>query len=261
LKRNDLDVRIKKGNHMNQETSFKRITAIATILSAVLIVASTVTLIMAVNSNFEYLANPADLITAGLNSEAIGLFRWGSILEMFGSFLLLIPVTIYLRHWLKPHAPFMVDLATIFGLGAIILGVIGSAIRANFWPAMMTAYSTATEVQRPVLEIVFRSVTDFAFEGLYGLDSLLAGLWWLVIGLVLQAERRILGIATTVLGAAILGAGLGWLLQSYLLARLEMFYFLQPLWAIWLGIVIWLRSEQQEIAAEPAARLSPSSLR
>jgi len=243
---------------MNQETSFGRIAAISSILSAILILASTVVLTLAVNSNYEYLSNPAGLISGGLSSEAIGLFRWGSLLEMFGSFLLLIPVMLYLRQWLKPYAPFMIDLVTIFGLGSIFLGLIGAAIRANFWPAMMTAYPDVTEAQRPALEAVFVAVTDFTFEGLYGLDSLLGGLWWLGIGLVMRTERRILGIITTVLGIAILGAGFGWLLQIDLLARLELFYFFQPLWAIWLGIVIWRLPEKQSSVVESATRLSPS---
>ena len=230
---------------MNHDASFSRITAISAILAAVLTLAATVVLSKAVDFNFEFLSNPAELITAGLDDGAAGLIRWGSILELFGYGLFLIPVALYLWYWLKPHNPNLVIMATVFGLGAIFFVIIGSAIRASFWPAMMIAYPQVAEPQRQVLQIVFKSVTDFTFEVLYASDSILSGLWWLGIGLVLLAERRVLGIATAIIGIAILSAGFGWLLQVDPLARLEQFYFLEPFWAIWLGIVIWRHAEHK----------------
>jgi len=210
---------------------------------------------MAVDFNFDYLSDPANLITAGLDAGATRLFRWGSILEMLGSFLFLIPVTLYLWYWLKLRNPNLVNAVTVLSLGSIFIGIIGAAIRASYFPQMMLAYSQVEEAQRQVLQVVFRSVTDFTFEGLYAIDSILAGLWWLGIGLVLRAERRILGIVTMVMGIAILGAGLGWLLQIDPIARLEMFYFFEPVWLIWLGIVIYRRVEKSEVSAEPVPAL------
>ena len=236
---------------MNNETSFRHISAIVAIVAALLILASTVVLSMAIDFNFEFLDNPAGLITAGLDAGAIELFRWGSILELLGYFLLLIPVALYLWYWLKPQSPSLVTMATVFGLGSIFIGVIGAGIRASFFPSMMIAYSQTAEAQREVLEVVFRATTDFNFEGLYAVDSILAGLWWLGIGLVLRVDRRILGTATVIMGAAILGAGVGWLLRVDPLARLELFYFFEPFWAIWLGIVIWRSNEQSDYVLEP----------
>jgi hypothetical protein len=235
---------------MNNDTPFRSIAAISAIIAAVLTLAATVVLSMAVDFNFEFLSNPAELIIAGLDAGAVGLFRLGEILELFGYCLFLIPVMLYLWYWLKPHNPNLVIAATVFGLGGLFIGVIETAIRASFWPPMISAYPQTAEAQRQVLQIVFRSVTDFTFEGLYAADSILGGLWWLGIGLVLRAERRVLGIATAIMGIAILGAGFGWLLQVDPLARLEMFYFLEPFWAIWLGIVIWRHAEHREPALE-----------
>jgi hypothetical protein len=232
---------------------FERIAAISAVVAALLILASVVVLFMAVDLNTEFLADPAALITAGLDAGAAGLFRWGSILELLGYHLLLIPVTLYLWYWLKRRNPELVGLYTLFGLTSIVLGVIGSAIRADFIPAMMIAYPQATQAQREVLEMVFGSVTDFTFKGLYGLDSVSAGLWWLGIGLVLRAERHVLGIATTVMGIAVLGAGLGWLLQVDPLARLEMLYFFEPVWLLWLGIVIARGVKRRAQSLGPAA--------
>lgn len=237
---------------MNDQTTFRQIAAISSIAAALLVLVATIVLSMAVDFNFEFLSNPVDLISAELDIGAAGLFRWGSILEMFGYFLLLIPATLYLWFWLRPRSTRLVTLYTVLGLSSILLGVIGAAVRAGFWPPMMIAYSNAAEAQRAMLEIVFRSVTNFTFESLYALDSILAGLWWLGIGLVLRRERRNLGIATVILGIAIHGAGLGWLLRVDPLARLELFYFLEPFWAIWLGVIIWRGEERDERTLEAA---------
>lgn len=238
---------------MNNET-FKRTAGYSAFIAALLILASAVVLFTAVDFNSELLENPTDLITDGFDEGAAELFRWGSILEMFGYFVFFIPVAVYLWYWLAPRSPRWVTLFTVLGLISIVIGIFGAALRATFFPVMMVAYPQVAEAQSQTLQVIFLSLSDFTFEGLYALDSLLAGLWLLGIGLVLRAERRTLGIATLVLGVAILGAGLGWLLQIDPLARLELAYFLQPLWAIWLGIVIYRRDEQIEPAMKPGGR-------
>jgi hypothetical protein len=229
---------------MNEQNSFRRIAAISTIIAGLLILASIIVLSMAVDFNVEFLDNPAGLITAGLGASAVGLFRWGSILELFGYFLLLIPAALYLWYWLSPHSSGLVTLYTVLGLAGILIGVVEEAIRASFFPSMMLAYPQAAEAQRAVLEAIFGAVVDFNFENLYALNSILAGVWWLGTGLVLRGERRSLGVATALLGTAALGAGVGWLLRIDLLARLEMLYVFEPFWALWLGVVIWRRADE-----------------
>lgn len=237
---------------MNSETSFRQIAAITIVAAGMLMLAATVVLPLAVDFNFEFLASPEDLLTAGIGAEKVDLLRWGEILGVFGYSLLLFPVTLYFWYWLAPQNHKLVTLFTVLGLTSIVLGIIEASIRISIWPPMMMAYPQAGEAQREVLQIVFRTVTDFAFEGLYGVASMLGGLWWLGIGLALRAERRILGIVTASMGAAILGAGVGWLFQIDLLARLELFYFFEPFWAIWLGIVVWRRAGRRVQMVEAA---------
>jgi hypothetical protein len=237
---------------MNDENSFRRIAAITAIISAPLMLASNIVTFMAVDFNFEFLANPAGLLTAGLDPGALGLFRMSEILGVFGYCLLFIPLTIYLWYWLRPRNPGLVTLYTVLGLMSIVFGVIEYGVRISIWPPLMIAYPEAVEAQREMLAVVFTAVTDFTFEGMYALSSILIGLWWLGIGLILRNERRILGIATAIMGVAILGAGIGWFLRVEPLARLELFYFFEPFWAIWLGLVIWRRGEQSEQMAVAA---------
>lgn len=64
-------------------------------------------------------------------------------------------------------------------------------------------------------------------------------MWWLGIGLILRDERRILGIVTALQGIVTLAYGAGEMLQVEPLAMLEPLTFFTPIWALWLGIVIW----------------------
>jgi hypothetical protein len=240
---------------MNDETLFRRITATTVILAGVLNLAASLATSLAVDFNVELLANPQDMLTAGLEPGVIDLFRWGEILGVFAFCLLLIPVALYLWYWLSPRNPRMVTLYTVLGLIGIVLCVIESTVRVSIWPPMMAAYPQAADLQREVLQVMFGAMTDFAFESMYALNSILAGLWLLGMGLVLRSERRILGIVTAIMGAAILLAGVGWITRVDPLARLEIVYFVQPFWAVWLGIVIWRWDEQREqlIGATAAA--------
>jgi hypothetical protein len=239
---------------MNDETSFRRIAALTVIMAGVLNLAASLVTSLAVDFDAGLLANPQDMLTAGLEPGAIDLFRWGEILGVFGYCLLLIPVTLYLWYWLSPRKPRMVILYTVLGLIGIVLCVFESAIRVSIWPPMMAAYPQAADIQREVLQVGFLAISDFVVS-MYALNSILAGLWLLGIGLILRSEQRVLGIATAFMGVGIFCAGVGWITRVDLLARLEIVYFLQPFWAVWLGIVIWRRTEkvqQMAIAATAA---------
>lgn len=236
---------------MNDQTLFIRFAAISAILAAPVTLASTVVLLAAVDFNTEFMSNPAGLITIG--ATASETFRWGSVLELGAPTLLLVPAALYLWYWLKPRAPELVTLYTVFGLSSLLLAAIGALLRATLYPPLMTAYPQASETQREILMVIFQGITDFNFEGLWALELIFWGIWWLGIGLVLRHKRRNLGIVTTILGIAFLGAGAGWLLRVAPLARLENAFFLIPFWVVWLGIVIWRRTGQIEQITEATA--------
>lgn len=235
---------------MNDQTLFRRITSLSVILTALFTVASTIVLLMAVDFNPEFMSHPEGLIAIG--ASASETFRWGTILEL-GSTLLLVPAAIYLWYWLKPRAPKLVTLYTVLGLASMLLATTGELLRANLYPPLMNAYSQAPESQKEVLMVIFQGITNFNFEGLWALELIFWGIWWLGIGSPLRNERRILGTVTMILGIAYLIAGTGWLLRIEPLARLENVFFFVPFWVVWLGIVIWRNREKNEYTMETTA--------
>jgi hypothetical protein len=242
---------MKRRNLMNDQTRFKRIAAITAIISAPVTLANTVVLLMAVDFNPDFMSNPAALITIG--APASETFRWGSILELGAPTLLLVPAILYIWYWLKPRAPKLVTLYTVSGLSSMLLATIGSLIRASFYPPLMNAYAQASESQREVLMVIFQGLTNFNFEGLWALEAIFWGIWWLGISPLLHIERRIFGIVTGILGLALFSAGVGWLLRVGPLARLENVFFLVPIWVVWLGVIIWRRVERSEQMVGDAA--------
>ena len=103
-------------------------------------------------------------------------------------------------------------------------------------------------LEREILEAVFSSVTDLVYGGLWGLLlGILAGVWWLGIGLLLRSERRILGVVTIILGIGNLLAATGGILNLEDLAMPGLFVelFLAPIWALWLGIDILRRPPER----------------
>jgi hypothetical protein len=237
---------------VNDQTASRRIAAISAIISAPLALAADVIVTVAVEFDFELMSDQARLITLG--ARAAEILRWGEILGIFGYYLLLAPVALYLWYWLRPHNPRLVTMYTVSGLASIFIGVIGAGLRAGVLPEMMSAYAQAPDAQRQVLSIVFQTVTNVIFVALGPVEGILAGLWLLGIGLVLRSERRGLGIFAVILGIAMLGSGFGAMFQIELLAMLQLVYFVSPIWALWLGIVIWRHAENEksEQSLEPA---------
>jgi hypothetical protein len=230
---------------MQNKSKFERISAIAAIVSAPLALGASIVLAQALQFNPELMSNPASLIALG--PQVAATFRWAEFIGLFGYYLLLLPATIYLWYWLKKRDPGLVGLFSILGLAYIFVGALGSAVLVSVAPPLMVLYPQALESQRNVLQAVFQVVTDLGIVALFSLSYILGGIWWLGIGSVLRAERRILGMLTVLQGVVTLVYGAGLMLQIQALTNLEAFTFFAPIWALWLGVVIWRNHPQAEM--------------
>jgi hypothetical protein len=239
----------KEGLIMPNQQVFRRTAAITAIISAPLALGASLTLGAAIAFDPNVMSNPTSLIALG--NQVAEVFRWVEFIGMFGYYLLLLPVSLYLWYWLRSQNPKLISLYTLFGLGYILIGAIGSAILVSVAPPLMSAYPQAVEGQVMVLQTVFQLVIDLSVVALFSLSYILGGFWWLGIGLVLQVEQRILGIVTTIQGIMTLVYGTGAMLQIEPLAMLEPLTFFAPIWALWLGIVVWRQGEKSEQPLEP----------
>lgn len=222
---------------MNDHQSFQRFAALAAIISFPLTLGSIVLSGMALDFNMEASTNPALLLSVG--ADGASLSRWGMILDMLGYYLPLLPVALFLWRWLGPRDPDWVLFYTSCGLGYILIGAIGAVILAAVHPPLISAYAQASVEQRPALETVFSAVWNMVYGGMWNiLGELLAGIWFVGVGLLLRGERRIFSIVTMILGISALLDSLGMILnfEGLALLGLSIYVVLAPIWTLWLGI-------------------------
>ena len=236
---------------MNDQSTFKRIAVISTMAAGVMQLATGMFQMLAINFDFEVFADPASLITVGV--QAVQTLRWGLLLEIFGFFLLLVPAALYLWFWLRPQNPKLVSLYTVCGLAHLSIGAAAAATRLGVFPKAIQAYSLASGAEQEMLAVGFQLFTDVYFGGLFVTETILLSIWLLGIGLEARHQRRGFGLYTSIVG-------IGYLLNvmtvmftiEQLAAPLQAIFFLFPIWTIWLGIVIWRRGEQSEQMREAA---------
>ena len=234
---------------MNDNRSFQHFAAVTAIVSFLFALTSNVLSGTAYDFSPDVFTHPALMLSVG--ADGASLLRWGMILDMLGYYLPLLPLAVFLQRWLGPRNPDWTRVDTICGLGYILIGAIGAATLAAVLPPLIIAFTQASAELQQVLEIVFSTIWNMVYGGLWNiLEVLLAGIWFLGIGLLLRAQRRIFSIISMILGMSALLDSLGMMLrvESLALFGLYIYLFLAPIWALWLGIDLLRRPVQMSAA-------------
>jgi uncharacterized protein DUF4386 len=222
---------------MSDHQSFQRFAALAAIISFPLALGSIVLSGMAMDFNMEASTNPVLMLSVG--ADGASLLRWGMILDMLSYYLPLLPVALFLWRWLGPRNSDWVRFYTVCGLGYILIGATGAVILAAIQPPLIKAYAQASAEQRVMLETVFNTIWSMVYGGMWNiLGGLLAGTWFLGIGLLLRSERHIFSIVSMILGISALLDSLGFILgiEAVSSLGLNIYLVLAPIWTLWLGI-------------------------
>jgi hypothetical protein len=232
---------------MNESSSFQRLAAVFSIVSAILAFGSIGFQSVVLGVTTDPFSNPTSILGTGATGAT--LFRWGLILDMFGYYLLLAPLALLLWSRLKPKDMNLITLYTISGLAYMLIGALGAATLAAISPPLIEGYGQASAPQRQMSELVFSGFLNAVYLGLWNLlESGLSGMWWLGIGLYLRREQPALGSFTTVLGIFALLDALGRILNVQIIYTVGLagMLLLIPLWALWFGIDL-LRSRKMRI--------------
>ena len=222
---------------MNNHQSFQRLAAGTTILAVISYLISVVLLLAVMNFSFRIEAFSVAMISLG--SRGANLLRWAMIFDVFGSYLLLTPLALYLWAWLKPRSPSHVTLYTLCGLAYILIGSMGAIVLSAVLPPLMNEYTQASTSQRETLQVVFNSFLNAVFLGLWNpLEVFLLSIWLTGLGPLIQRERQGLGIVTRLLGLSALidSAGRFMDVESMFIVGSSGLFLLVPIWLIWCGI-------------------------
>jgi len=222
---------------MNDHPSFQRLAARITILAVISYLISVVLLLAVMNYSFSIEAFSGAMISAG--SRGAGLLRWAMIFDVFGSYLLLTPLALHLWVWLRPKSPNHVTLYTLCGLAYILIGSMGAIVLSAVLPQLMNEYVQASATQRDTLQVVFDSLLNAVFLGLWNpLEVFLLSIWLIGLGPLIQRERQGLGIVTRLLGfsALIDSTGRFFDMQTIFFIGSSGLFLLVPVWLIWWAI-------------------------
>lgn len=175
----------------------------------------------------------------GLGADEAGSLRASFLLVMLGSYLLVVPLALWLSSRLGDSADWRWRLTTVAGLAYLGLGAAGSCILAVVWPDLVR--QAAEGADRETLIVAFRAATRIAEDGLQGAFQNLAGaVWWAGLGLALRrVGQRGLGSFTLVLavGSALNTFGALLSVEALTLVGLTLTVLLSPVWTVALGVV------------------------
>lgn len=235
---------------------FRRGVGITTLVAAVFAIAS-------IPTSFAWIApdlstaftDPAAGLRSGPGRETVA--RISMLLDMLGYYLLLVPIALYLRAWLRPRSPGLADVATVGGLAYALIGACGAAILAMAAPYLLETYAVADSARREAIEVVYPTLMKAVQHGLWmTLDPILAGVWWLGIGSLLITQQRILGWFTAILGVLALVGPVGIALAIPALGPTGLgglWGVLQLVWMVWMGATLLLAPAGTHIGdLEPA---------
>ena len=218
--------------------NYQRQVGTLAVLSAVFAFGSMLVGAFAVEFELDTFSDPTALLRFSHLHEYT---KWSLLFDMFGYYLLLLPVVFYLHERLKQQTPWA-DLLTFCGLAYVLIGAIGAAILSAVWPQQMEQYLLASAEQKISLQAATGQITAIVYGGMWNiLEVLLCGIWWVGVGAALRTEFKSLGNVSLVLGIACIADSAGNMLGLKMLSEigLNIYLMLAIVWAVWVGILIY----------------------
>jgi hypothetical protein len=223
---------------MNNNYSLSKITGWVTLLSGIVALISYYLVAASVNFNFDFFSNPASIFTTqGVSSE---MMRWSMITDVFGYYLMLLPVVFYFKKWLSDKTLWS-SLITFLGTTFIIMGALGATILATVWPYLLETYSTTSAQEQGNIVILFQTFSQVVAVGIWNLlDGITGGLWWLFIGFFLLKSSKSIAWLSILVGILMLLDSMGNIFTIKALSdySLNIYLILAPVWAIIMGIAM-----------------------
>ena len=204
---------------MSDLAGLRRLALIGVLLAIAVGIASTLAVFAAFGWDAEaaIFGDPDAILGSG--REAALLFRWAFLGDMFYSYLLLVPLALFLHRRLRERRSWLADFGLAAGLAYIFLGGAGAAILATAGSSLIEAYAAAAPVDRPAIATSYELVRDIVYFALWQtLDAITLGTWVFSVGWLLLTERPLVGRLLVVLGVGLWAAAVMTMLDVHSLA-------------------------------------------
>jgi hypothetical protein len=243
--------RIEKGRRaVTDLEALRRLALTGVLLALAVAIASTLAAFAAFGWDLEATLFGHPQAILGRGQDAALLFRWAYLGDMFWSYLLLVPLALFLHRRLRDRRPWLADIGLAAGLAYIFLGGAGAAILATAGSSLIEAYSTAAPANQHAIATSFELVRDVVYFALWQtLDAITLGTWVFSVGWLLFADSPLVGRLLVVLGVAGWTAALMTMLDIHSAAVIG--GGLAVAMAVWLGWVV-IDRQRRGRAVRPA---------
>lgn len=219
-------------------TTYRNSVGWITVASGIVAFISLFLLAGAVNFNFDFFADPGLIFS--IPEVSPSMLKWSMIADVFGFYLMLLPVLIYVYEWTKGRTPWSRVFA-ICGIAYILMGAVGASILSTTWPVLLDSYPGASLEQQEVIKATFTAISMVITGGVWNVfDALVMGIWFIGIGTVIRTDNALWGWVTIVIGVISLLDSLGNILEVHALAEaaVNLYLVLAPAWALGFGMAV-----------------------
>ena len=177
--------------------------------------------------------------------DAAVLWRWGFLGDMLYSYLLLLPLALFLHRSLRDRRPWLADLGLAGALAYIFIGGAAAGILAQAGSSLIEAYHDAAATDRSAVLVAFQLLRDaFVFGVWQTVDPLTAGTWVLSVGWLLLVDRPLAGRLLVVLAVWL------WTFAFLTMSAIHSLAMLGAGLAVAIGVwVVWVTRERRRAAA------------
>ncbi len=220
---------------MNSMQNYGRTIGLLALLSGLLALACNVLLALAVRFDFEAFADPSRLFT-GLTAQQATFFRWGMITDLWGYYLLLVPVVLYCYEQMT--SPWRRVFA-LSGLAYALIGACGAAILAAAGSDVLRAYLSSDAAGQAGFKSDFLLLYRMVNDSIWNLLEMgLLGIFCLGVASLWSGRSKPLYYLTIALGVVAILDSLAHTLEWPGLAEISLnaYLLLAPVWAIWVGL-------------------------
>jgi hypothetical protein len=208
------------------------------IAAAVLSLTSSILLDLARLHDGNLVADSADIVRLG--DGHAGLFRWSGLLDLLGSYLLFLPLAVYLRQRLHEAHPTAIDIGTV---AAVVYGGVGAAGAAAWVGAtpLITAYTNAPASEQPHVAVTFAAVLHVVAALWHYVAGPAAAVWFAAVAIAARTRWRRFAAYSAILATATGLASIGAALYPEATSSGPATLYFLPLavWPAWLAAHVW----------------------